>query len=107
MPYSAARPCCSSILTFPILTRPSYSSDNSSRIGPIALQGPHHSAQKSTSTGVRDWTTSAAKLSCVNTTIFGEAITSSGSRLEHESQVSSRSGGGKHSNQCRNRQNLI
>ena len=37
------------------------SSDNSSREGAIALQGPHHSAQKSTNTGSLDSKTSALK----------------------------------------------
>ena len=33
----------------------------SSSAGPIILQGPHHSAQKSTTTGVSDWSTSFSK----------------------------------------------
>ena len=40
-----------------------------SRAGPICLQGPHHSAQKSTSTGVDDFRTSASKLSSVTFTV--------------------------------------
>src|SRR5436853_177535 len=42
------------MLTLPTFTLPSYSLATSSRIGAIILQGPHHSAQKSTSTGVDD-----------------------------------------------------
>ena len=72
--YSAASPWCWSMFTLPILTCPSYSSANSSRIGPIILHGPHHSAQKSTSTGVEAFSTSAAKFSCVKVTILGAAI---------------------------------
>src|ERR1019366_2649122 len=74
MPYSAARDCCSSMLTLPILILPSYSSASSSSSGAIILHGPHHSAQKSTRTGVCDCRTCCAKLSCVRMTISGEAI---------------------------------
>ncbi len=35
----------SSILSFAIFSRPEYSSEISSRMGAIILQGPHHSAQ--------------------------------------------------------------
>lgn len=38
------------------------------------LHGPHHSAQKSTRTGVADLETSAAKLSALNVTMLAEAI---------------------------------
>src|SRR6185312_8066720 len=41
----------SSILTLATVTRPAISVASSSRNGAIILQGPHHSAQKSTSTG--------------------------------------------------------
>ena len=74
MPYSAASGCCSSTLTLPIFTLPSYSSASSSRSGAIILHGPHHSAQKSTSTGVGDCKTCWAKFSCVSVTTSGEAI---------------------------------
>ena len=47
-----------SILCFAIVTCEDISSESSSRIGPIILQGPHHSAQKSTSTGNSDAITS-------------------------------------------------
>ena len=42
-----------------------YSAAISSRIGAIILQGPHHSAQKSTSTGVADFSTSCSKVASV------------------------------------------
>src|SRR5882672_10254521 len=74
IPYSVANGCCSSMFTFPILMRPWNSSANSSRIGAIILQGPHHSAQKSTSTGVDDCKTSAGKFCCVKGTMLGDAI---------------------------------
>src|SRR5208283_1623054 len=65
---------CSSMFTLPIITLPSYSSASSSRSGAIILHGPHHSAQKSTSTGTGDCKTCCAKFSCVSVTIKGEAI---------------------------------
>jgi hypothetical protein len=34
-------------------------------MGAIILQGPHHSAQKSTTTGWLDWSTSASKVASV------------------------------------------
>ena len=62
------------MFTLPIFTLPSYSSASSSRSGAIILHGPHHSAQKSTSTGTGDCKTCCAKFSCVSVTINGEAI---------------------------------
>jgi hypothetical protein len=60
----AARPGCSSTLTLAIVTRPAYSRASSSRVGPIALHGPHHSAQKSTMTAswcsARVWSNAAS-----------------------------------------------
>src|SRR5687768_18502451 len=50
-----------SIFSFTTLTRPAYVEASSSTIGPIILHGPHHSAQKSTSTGVSDLRTWASK----------------------------------------------
>ena len=51
IPYLGAVCTFSSTLTLAIVIRPSYSFAMSSRIGESALQGPHHSAQKSTNTG--------------------------------------------------------
>src|SRR6266404_3405634 len=62
------------MLTLPIFTRPSYSLASSSIIGASILQGPHHSAQKSTSTGADELRTSAPKLASFKFTIFGAAI---------------------------------
>src|SRR6056297_4210718 len=55
--------------TLAILILPSISADNSSRAGPICLQGPHHSAQKSTTTGRSEFFTSASKVSSVTATV--------------------------------------
>ena len=55
----------SSILSLAITTSFDISSDISSKIGPICLHGPHHSAQKSTIVGFWDFITSVSKLSSV------------------------------------------
>src|ERR1039457_6492739 len=73
-PYWAARLCWWSMSTLAILILSEYSSASSSSTGAIILHGPHHSAQKSTSTGAVDFNTSASKLSWVRLTIFGDAI---------------------------------
>src|SRR2546423_13566833 len=52
----------SSILTLATVTLPAMSVANSSRNGPIMRHGPHHSAQKSTTTGPLARSTSASKL---------------------------------------------
>ena len=54
----------SSMLSFAIVTSPN-SSEISSKAGAICLQGPHHSAQKSTKTGLLEPKTSASKLASV------------------------------------------
>ena len=51
IPKRVVRSEFSSTSHLPTLTRPSYSSANSSIIGAIFLQGPHHVAQKSTTRG--------------------------------------------------------
>src|SRR2546425_7014397 len=56
--------------SFPTLTRPLYSSAMESMVGARARQGAHHAAQKSTSTGVLDFTTSLSKLLSVISTVF-------------------------------------
>src|SRR6516162_4897663 len=55
----------SSMLILATLIRPWYSLAISSRIGAIILQGPHHSAQKSSSTGCSDLRTSCANVASV------------------------------------------
>lgn len=52
--FSVANSVSSSQLYFPISTRPWYSSASLSIMGLIAWHGPHHVAQKSTSTGRPD-----------------------------------------------------
>src|SRR5262245_217686 len=64
----------SSTLSLPTVTLPTKSPARESIAGPIARQGPHHSAQKSTSTGVGAFKTSASKLPSVNVTTLSEAI---------------------------------
>src|SRR6185437_11358657 len=49
------------MLIFTTLRRPEYSLAMSSSIGAIDLHGPHHSAQKSSNTGVSDFSTSVSK----------------------------------------------
>src|SRR6185437_10527760 len=61
----------SSMLSLAILRRSSYSPAISSRIGAIILQGPHHSAQKSRSTGLSDLRTSWAKVESLVCTMCG------------------------------------
>src|ERR1700674_1470663 len=61
MPYLAAVAGFSSTLTFTTLSLPCSSPAPSSTMGEITRQGPHHSAQKSTSTGSADFSTSASK----------------------------------------------
>src|SRR6185312_1842281 len=52
-----------SMFTLTTRSLPSYCWANSSSIGAMALHGPHHSAQKSSSTGVSDFSTSCSKAS--------------------------------------------
>src|SRR6056297_238361 len=55
--------------TLATLIRPSISVESSSSAGPICLHGPHHSAQKSTTTGISEFFTSASKVSSVTATV--------------------------------------
>src|ERR1700677_1315762 len=65
LPYLLATPGFSSTLSLPIFTLPFISVAISSSAGPIMRHGPHHSAQKSTTTGSSDLMTSVSKLSSV------------------------------------------
>src|SRR5688572_6357033 len=65
MPYSAAMAGLSSTFTLTTLTFSPYSTEISSRMGPSLRQGPHHSAQKSTMTGLSADSTSLPKLASV------------------------------------------
>src|ERR1043166_4809178 len=59
------------MLTLPMVARPWYSSASSSRMGAIILHGPHHSAQKSSSTGLSDFRTSWENVASVVCTMCG------------------------------------
>src|SRR5580704_7834589 len=56
----------SSVFILPIRTLPANSPANSSIVGAKRRQGPHQGAQKSTSTGSLESSTSALKLASVN-----------------------------------------
>src|SRR5437868_15473220 len=58
------------MLTLATVTLPAMSLASSSSAGPISLQGPHHSAQKSTSTGSFAFSTSASKLASVTAVVI-------------------------------------
>src|SRR5665213_327148 len=62
MPYFDATPGFSSTLSFTILTLSPMVPAISSSAGAIMRHGPHHSAQKSTTTGLADFSTSASKV---------------------------------------------
>src|ERR1044072_5474283 len=55
-----------STFTFPTLILPLYSFESSSITGPIARQGPHHSAQKSITVNLSDDNTFSWKFESVN-----------------------------------------
>src|SRR5436190_5175707 len=60
-----ASPCSSSMFTLTSFRSPLRSSTILSSTGSTAWQGPHHSAQKSTMTGLSLWSTSCSKLCSV------------------------------------------
>ena len=60
----------SSMLSLAILSRPASSWAISSRVGAIILHGPHHSAQKSTSTGTSEALICSSKLASVRLMIL-------------------------------------
>src|SRR5881398_2086743 len=62
MLYLADRLWLSSTFTFAILSVPAFSRAISSSNGAIILQGPHHTAQKSTITGLSSCVSSWSKL---------------------------------------------
>src|ERR1700733_9884896 len=65
MPYFDATPGFSSTLSLTILTLPLSEWEISSKAGAIMRQGPHHSAQKSTTTGPLALSTSASNVASV------------------------------------------
>ena len=70
MPYLPATPGFSSTLSLAIFTLPCISVAISSSAGAIIRQGPHHSAQKSTTTGSLELMTSASKLASVTLAVW-------------------------------------
>src|SRR4051812_16827602 len=64
----------SSTLSLPTVTLPAYSVARASTVGPSRLHGPHHSAQKSTSTGGADFSTLSSKFPSVKVCTFSAAI---------------------------------
>src|SRR6187549_2344219 len=66
------------MLTLATVTLPASSSEICSSAGAICLQGPHHSAQKSTSTGPSACSTSRSKVSSVTVTVLMDATPSQG-----------------------------
>src|SRR5216683_4650242 len=58
------------MFTLAMVSLPAYSAPISSRAGAIALHGPHHSAQKSTSTAPLAPSTSVLKLASVTALVF-------------------------------------
>ena len=69
IPYFCAIEESLSTFTFPTFTLPLYFSAIVSMVGDNILHGPHHSAQKSTTTGILDDSTSKAKFSSVNSIV--------------------------------------
>src|SRR5688572_7386118 len=76
MPYRDAVAGCSSTLSLVTFSFPSYSPAISSTIGAIDRHGPHHGAQKSTSTGTLLWITSTSKLLSPTSVIFPTMVVS-------------------------------
>src|SRR5438067_615497 len=74
MPYLAAMSPCSSVFSLPTLSRPAKSVAILSMVGARARHGPHHGAQKSTSTGLSLLTTSCSQFSVVSSTTLALAI---------------------------------
>jgi hypothetical protein len=59
------------MFTFTISILPANSVPSSSNEGAMARQGPHHSAQKSTSTGALDLRTSTSNVASVTGLLMG------------------------------------
>src|SRR6185436_4548753 len=70
-PYLTVVEGFSSTLSLTILTLPWSSLESSSSTGAMARQGPHHSAQKSTSTGSLEDRTSSPKLASETWVVIG------------------------------------
>src|SRR5262249_39529361 len=70
MLYFIAVPPLESTSSLPTFAFPAYSAATTSIVGAICRHGPHHSAQKSTSTGMSDRSTSWSKPASVNVNVF-------------------------------------
>src|SRR6476659_10064344 len=71
----------SSMFILTSLSSPARSSAIRSRIGETAWHGPHHSAQKSTRTGVSDWSTSCSNVVVVTASAIPKFLSDSLSSL--------------------------
>src|SRR5665213_3678139 len=65
IPYLAEISGLASTSTLMTSTLSAWSTEISSRMGPTFRQGPHHSAQKSTMTGLSEFRTTSAKVASV------------------------------------------
>src|SRR6266852_9461493 len=87
--YFSERLWFSSTLTFATFTEPAFSRAISSSNGAIILQGPHHSAQKSTITGLSSCVSSRSKLdsSSLITVEFSMALRKVSPNLNNQNQM--------------------
>src|SRR5579859_1358733 len=87
----------SSMLNLAILTLPFISFAISSSEGAIIRQGPHHSAQKSTTTGSFDFKTSLSKLASVTLAVSDMATSRKNTRDQEPAlrQIGREQGGGR------------
>src|SRR5213594_80181 len=88
MLYLMERLWFSSTLTLATLTAPAFSRATSSSSGAIILHGPHHSAQKSTITGLSSCVSSRSKLdsSSLITVEFSMALRKVSPNLNNQNQ---------------------
>src|ERR1041385_3542025 len=88
MLYLDERLWLSSTFTFATLTAPAFSRAISSSTGAIILQGPHHSAQKSTITGLSSCFSSRSKFdsSSLITVEFSMALRKVSPNLNNQNQ---------------------
>src|SRR5580704_17649731 len=75
------------MLTLAMVTWPASSSEIWSSAGAICLHGPHHSAQKSTSTGPEAFSTSDSKLSSVTFTVVIAFLQAPSGHVAHRATI--------------------
>src|SRR5512133_1795670 len=98
MPYCWGTRWCSSTSILATFTLPLYCLASSSTAGATALQGPHHTAQKSTRTGMSLFRTSWSKVPSARVTTSFEAMSSpcsAGGKFPWRELLSARSDPGK------------